>query len=84
MLNQTVDSRTEAIVILNQKIEHVYELILVTEDIIKFQICFDGKASDKRVRTLKEQKVRLADLLEILEILDPKNCPKWLRSWTLS
>ena len=83
MLDQTVDPRTEAIEILNQKIEDVCELISGSEHTIELELCFDGKSSAKSVRVLKEQKVRLSDLLDILEILDEEGFPKYLRKTAL-
>ena len=79
MLNQTVDPRTEAIAILNQKIEYVCDLISGSERTIELELCSDGRASSKSIRVLKEQKVRLSDLLDILEILDEEGFPKYLR-----
>ena len=45
-------------------------LIVGSERIIELELRFDGKASDKKPRVLKEQKIQLSDLLDILEILD--------------
>ena len=61
----------------------VCDLIMQWEHVIELELYFHGEACSKTVESLKQLQVRLSDLLDIWEVLDPEDFPKTLRSWTL-